>query len=113
MFFSGAYTVYAAVVYLLGAILVVAKGGLHTPAVFLFYLVAPVLAGTVVGAMRPLLGRTIGRLLVGAVAGIPVSFCAYLVVLPADQWSDDLLPLTVFSAVVVGPLAALAYSVDD
>jgi hypothetical protein len=113
VFYSKFYSGLALFVYIVGGGIGFAKAGLKFGPVLAFYLVAPLLAGAVVGALRPLSGNVVGQMLIGAVAAIPVALGVYLVVLPAPLWHERLFPLVAFSALVFGPImGAVTYLVD-
>lgn len=107
-----AYGAWIVVVYILGGAIVFSKTGLRIGSGIALYLVAPLCAGLIVGALRSLTRWFVGRLVVGTLAAVPICLCGYMIVLARDLWHDRLIPLTIITAVFVGPMFVAFGEVD-
>ena len=70
--FGIAYSIWAGILYLVRGSRIFEKIGLTFPVVVAFYVAGGVFSGFLLGLLRPLLGRRIGAVLVGALIAVPV-----------------------------------------
>ena len=84
--YSMVYTGWGLSAFLTGGAVLLAKLRLGLLPVLMLYLCAPVVAGTVIAMLRPLCRTMLGQMFVGAVAGLPIGFAVYMVLLPVHRW---------------------------
>ena len=112
-YFAGMATIFAPIILLLrwGR---VDTGSISVVSVLLFYWVAGCSAGFIVGLLRPIAVSFLGQAVTGAIAAVPACFAAYSVIIPPVNWARDLVKVSLWSAVILGPLYAAAFrTVDD
>lgn len=72
-----------------------------------FYWGAGVVAGAIIGLLRPL-GRTLlGQVLIATIAGFPVCFGGAMIVIPFEKWAELLVPTGLIATLALAPLAGV------
>lgn len=75
------------------------------------YLGGGILSGALAGSLLPLCRTTLGVMVTGGVAALPLMFLVAPVVVPREDWSDHM-PWFAFIAVAIwGPVCALAIKI--
>jgi hypothetical protein len=72
------------------------------------YLFGGLTGGLVAGLLLPLCRWTVGAMLVGFVAILPVGFLVSLVITPAEKWSEMIPLLPLLGSAIAGPVGTLA-----
>jgi hypothetical protein len=72
------------------------------------YLVGGFVSGALAGAMLPLCRTTVGVMVTGAVAALPLMFLVAPVVVPREDWSEYMPWFAFIAAAIWGPVCALA-----
>lgn len=78
-----------------------------------FYLVGGLVAGTIVGLLRPLTANLLGRMFVGFVVMIPVGLMCQSVLGHRVALDQDTVSLTLIAAAILGPLYGAATMARD
>lgn len=87
--------------------------GVTAPTAVAFYLAAGMMAGGVVGLLKPFASTLVGKMVIGFVAALAPSFLMFMTLLPLVDWGTKLVVLSLIFAGIMGPLFAAAWDVKS
>ncbi len=107
-----AYSAYVSLLYVLRGDVPFQKVGMSYTQVVGCYIFAGLTAGAIAGGLRRLGSSLVVRMIVGFIAALPASFAILMAMIPPERMRQDLVPVAIISALVLGCGMGAAWGID-